>query len=587
MIDYHGHMAVLNACVDTIRNTVFTDADQQKLQARTLAALDDSPDTAILGAFIDHMMAHAVSDGSELALLQQAADLWREGRAICDDVGTARTLLEGALTNPGSPASLGDYKAAIDLVGTFEHRVTTTCASVMALVPQVSPPRYLAAHPRQEDQPTPRWNWGDLFLARRTDAFARNVAAAASDSEERALAFGILTSYAGNAAGSAYIARSVGGPRRAHPYRDRLARYATGAWLRKQKLSSVALDVLADRLRWGSPFLPPRLSPKLEALITKVLEATYEPRLVPPVPDLQIGYGRLLRHLRLLSVFEVPPVPPPLVAALNVRKQANPDAFPPIISDTTHPTSGGPPPPPTGNLTIGSNDSEETKKKTCLAILGIVLLAIGVALLCIFTLGAVCGGSSSPPPNPRDPQEPGRTAAALTAFAATPEAVHVADVLQQVHQFLWQAFSVAEEYLMVGGYIYPDDDRLGMKPHGQFLTMRAPAPHPHRAPAKPNVDYEPFPTTPIENPASPGPVSFPTGSTPAAYVVGTPAAAHLNARDFAMSLWNQLARQEKDSANLDMDADRDTFHECWDIVNGSIRDNPVPVTILNYAQTGA
>jgi hypothetical protein len=48
------------------------------------------------------MMAHAVSDGSELALLQQAADLWREGRAIYDDVGTAdREMRSDATADDG------------------------------------------------------------------------------------------------------------------------------------------------------------------------------------------------------------------------------------------------------------------------------------------------------------------------------------------------------------------------------------------------------------------------------------------------------------------------------------------------------
>ncbi|MYM84850.1 hypothetical protein GTP44_23250 [Duganella sp. FT50W] len=571
MIDYFGHMAVLDALHAQLKMTSYSNPDEQKAQARTLDALAQDGDLACLGALTDHLLAHATSDTTELDMLETAADLWRQGREVYGDVSTARAALESALTNPGASDAVTKFNQVNVLLAGLEHRATQIITAAMALPAQMSPPRYLSRHPRQEDRKTPDWNWGDLFIARRTDAFARCIAAAGKDSGQRAFAFGALAGYAGNVAGSAWQSRTVGGPRRAHPYRDRLAKYAGGAWLREDRAGLPPLKQLAQQLRWGAPGLPPQLPLDIAELLSNSLSGTYDPGVTPPLPDLQAGYGKLLRHLELLGAFDLPDVPAPLSLVLETRKAAHPDAFPPL--DTGVKPSGAAPP---GGGASSAADSEETKSKTCWQGLLIALIAIGIVLLCIFTLGAVCG-KSDPPKDPSFPEsQPGTSGQALTAFAATDEAVHICDVLEQLQSYMWQSFSDAADYLAVFGIIYPSALQLAQPVHAQFTIMPPASSFPHRAPAQPDAGYAVPPATLIEQSAG-GPPPHPAKSTPEAYVSG--------AARLALNLWGQIARGDVDSANLDMDADRDEGDRCWDLAAGSINDDPVPEVALAYPQT--
>jgi hypothetical protein len=205
-----------------------------------------------------------------------------------------------------------------------------------------------------------------------------------------------------------------------------------------------------------------------------------------------------------------------------------------------------------------------------------VLLVIGIVFVCIITGGAACG-AGSPPKDPSHPDpQPGTNSQALTAFASTDQAVHICDVLGSCSSICGRAFPMRPTICRVRHHLQPNALQPLQPAHAQFTASPPPAAYPHRASAQPNVGYESMPATPVEHAAG-GLPAHPPLSTPDRYVTAAARLAH--------QLWQQLARGDADSPNLDMDADRDAGRQCWDIATGSIKDDPVPEVALAYAQT--
>ena len=175
---------------DDLAGTSFGDPDSEAARDKTLTDLANCEGYALLGGFVDHLLAHASSDGTELVLLEKAADVWADGVALYGVLGSVRTELEAAIEAPGDPTAAGRFNAAAMEAQRLAQRLHGLQAQIVLLREEIDPLLHLPAHPRQVDKPANSWDSGNFLLARRTDAFVRALAARSSDSAYPGFAFG-------------------------------------------------------------------------------------------------------------------------------------------------------------------------------------------------------------------------------------------------------------------------------------------------------------------------------------------------------------------------------------------------------------
>lgn len=413
-----------------------------------------------------------------------------------------------------------------------------------------------------------------------------------------AFATGAVASYGANVAGSAYLGRVVGGPRRTHRHRDRIARNAVGSWLAGRHAAATTPTTMADLITFGPPGSP-TLPVELETLVHQALTDTFDLGRTQPLPDLQLGYRRLVTHLRLLDGFVRPPVPIPPALVWMAKLYSDPQNPPPSLrpqnTDLTGQDGGGVAvevgPPSPGSPTSGASDS--SKAAAGCFILALILILIDLIQAFVQCIGQWANGNTSTfwenmllskpwekdPPYPRDatqPTNPNVTAARLTAIAAGPQAAQLVKLLSDVHSDAWEAMDRAYGYLAVTGLIYPGH-LTTTPPYAELTSSPADRPWPRREERDPSNTYHMYPASPAENPvATPSP--FPPGARPD---VSLTADGQLNASNIALALWRQVAAGDQDSHNRDLDGDRDALHECW-AAAGSISDDPVDILVLGY-----
>jgi hypothetical protein len=589
MIDYFCHAAVLDEARAGLVAFNVLDPKIAEATARLWGDVDGNPDAALLGAFVDHLIAHASANGRELALLETAASQWTQGLALYNQVASSRKLIEEALANPSATTSITSFNAGASGLNSMRLSAAQLVAGAQTLKDEVDKFEHLPPHPRQKDTPPASWDWGNLFLARRGDAFVRALFRA-KDSRSRAFAFGALTSYAGNVVGSSYLSQTVGGPRRLHRYRDRLARNAAGRWV-SANIPGRTLPQLAKHVAFTGPLgiaqLPNDIATTLQAAFSDAF-----PGITPP--DVDLGLGRLARHLELLSVFVLPapPTPPdPALGGLMSTLETS-DLGGGIHTTTDPPGTGAPSDPAPGSSTTDPTGAD-SQPKTGGGCLEWIIAAIVVALVflidCIVQL--IDHGDCDPGNTWKDivdgladdeGSDPAvSTTTQLLTIASTPSGAHLVQQLYETQLGLNQAFSRALAFLAISGLIYPDALQMSLPLYKQFTKTPTLTAWPKRLEANPRDRYHAPPISAIENPGMS--VPYPVGATPAAFISGTAFGAHATAAGIALSLWHQIAGGTHDSQNLDMDGDRAPLHPAWAVVAGtSITDDPLSVQTLNY-----
>jgi hypothetical protein len=598
MIDYFAHIAVF----ERVRTGLVGVTEPDLLDARDNLLADAAayPEAALLGTFVDHLLMHSASTGAEIEILGRAADLWMRGFSLYDSAGSVRMAIEGAFANPTAPGAAASFNNAMATFIGLRAKLADIQAGMDAIGSDATKWKHLPnPHPRQRDLPISQWDWGDRFLACRTDAFVRAAFKHAKNRRASAFALGALASYAGNVGGSAYLGHVVGGPRRTHPRRDRIARNTVGAWMRANRTLPDLQTLEADIHRNGSAGSG-ALRPDLESFLQETLKEAF-PNM--PSANLSVGLARLEKHLALLAVFVLPPMPvPPSPTLLATMSSLSSDGS----IDFTDPPQQDPgnapygPPPPTGpdpSPTIPSQAKDESSANGCLIGLAIVtalyFLIDGIVALAqkkkYDPFGDLAGANTG---SPSEDGSVAKTSQMLVDLSSSSGGTLMIAEALSFQMNVWQGMAQALDFLARKGLVYPYELTIGGLPYSQFTALQTLSSWPLRSEVAINEDYLRFPLRPIEEPsatASP----FPVGATPFVFVdeplVPTFPALFQSAPGEALRIWREITLHTKlspgEQLNYDLDADRGYHAPCWRVAEKtSIHDDPVTADVLPYTK---
>ena len=598
MIEYRWLHATHRSFVDTLEQAVFLEPGITALQQDATAAVRGEPAAALLGTFVHEVIAHATDDGWELDLLERASSTWRRGRNLADRLAAIRAALEASLEDPSSPGAAQAFNQATVHLQELANDAIAVRGDVDAIRADALTMQHLPPHPRQGDRDIRQWGWGDRVAARRTDAFVRSLHRHADPSNTKTVALAVAATgaYGAHAAGSAYLSHVVGGPRRAHRYRDRLGSHSIGSWVSAHAPAGETLSDLASTLE--GVLVGGGLDADLDALVTAALHEAYD--VGNAAPPLATGVARVIRHLRLLDGFDMPSVPAPPGAVWMQLAWGDPGNPPPHLTPQDLDlvgTDDGPVvqvgPPETGSQQPGKSDSSGAA-----GVCGVIALILVVADLvqafvrCVvqWAEGDTCTFWDNmflkklfeqDPPDPTDQREVEdlqTTAQELTVIASAPQVTQLIMLLSDLHTQVYETMARARTFLAITGLIAPETTE-SLPVYEQFLRIAVEPSGAHLEEPDARSTYHRYPSSPIEEPsATPSP--YPWDATPAAVQDSN---SEFNANSIALTLWAQVAHGIDGHTNLDLDADRGFGHAAWEAV-GSVHDAPVAVRILDYTE---
>ncbi|MBQ0827143.1 hypothetical protein [Streptomyces tagetis] len=606
MLDLISHFAVLDTLRVNLRDRVDSGAVTDTRVEDALTAVEDHYPYAAFGSVVDHLLAHDGTSDAEIGLLRAAATVYADAHSFVTDFRDVRQRFEALAQQPGVSAdTYNDLRLSLaGLVDRWEPLVSSLQEYAWNRLQR--PLDHLVRHPRADDRPVDAWPWRDVVLSRRTGAFAASLmrgARKAGTPEATAFGVGALAGYAGNAIGSPYLVRGTGGPRRSHPYRDRMAAYAVGAWFRNG-LPGVPVGFPTVRyVPVFGPYTSPRLPDWLSTLLTQSLDDVYG-GIGLPLPDLQGAYERLVEHWRLVNGF--PPLPPaaPVADPLDLR----------IATTLTPQDIYRPPPPPGTGGTPGPGpgggggsifdpgpgappwympaheNAWDYVKEACLDILTLPVFLIRVG----FWIGHEAS-DSEPTPQPTSPAPPVTgvrqrlevplSQAQVDAVTGGKDVLIAVDLLSQMDQCLHRMTADCLRVMKVTGLLYPEPEELADPLFRQFLVA---APDGDlRWPARPQSDpdrYLRWPDT-LEEPLRDA-SSCVNGAKPVAVLLDGYGGGPTVNREGVDLLVAELLEDSSSPVrvtNLDLDADRGLGEECWTPRAGtSVTDDPVVPERLGY-----
>ncbi|MGP4009868.1 hypothetical protein [Streptomyces sp. 4N124] len=591
MIDYCAHVLSIAATVETL-DSVAPSSEHGETWSETKQALQEESGYALLGALFDHLLERTTEGESEHEILEEAASIYALAIEAMAKMDTFRAEFEAMAKSPAS-ATPQQFTNLLVRMKSLKSFMEGQVDRVKALKSKATPPySHVPGHRATFDQTVSDWAWRDVVLGRRTDALVRELAAAEDGtSATRAFSFGALTSYSSNCIGSSYLATAVGGPRRSHPLRDRIARYAVGGWLRvKTKDAAIwpTFSTLRESLAaLGGPNrqLPDAITNQISTALSKAFPSGSGAPAAPP--DLQAGYERLLRHLELLDSFPEAPTPPDIDGDLLVRTldgSLNDGVLGPGASgDPLHDPDTGPPvndpnlgPPTPGGVPAVQG---QVSDNGCFG-LGLLILCLGIVAV-VITIFILTSDDEDEQGNPTVTME------ALTAFLESDDACRVVANTYNARVYLHEIASICLQSFKRIGLLYPEEADLGNWRFAQFTELPAEPglAHPHRPSSDESAEYLLWPTSPIEEPTT-NPSHYPPSSTPDVFLSGIPNAASPTVGEFGAEVWlrHQDGAVPQDSdINLNADADRGYAAACWRVAPGqSINHDPIPVETLGY-----
>lgn len=579
MLDYHAQVAALERLRSRLDAEAAAAAPDPKLVALRDTVQTEWP-SALLGALLDHMIEHAQTTEAELAVLKRASDTWVQVGRYLAAVAEVRVGLQALVLDPGQPGALDRFNVlATRLQDELKPKYDELMGRLKDIYGQLFAMKYIPPHGQAEDAPVASWPGRDLLQARRTGALSAGlIDAALADGSDAAMAFayGALSRYAANVAGTPYVNNVVRGPRRSHPHRNRTARYTVGAWLRDHLPGgTMPLATLASAVRFGSP-LAPTLPPAIKAVALSAWSAAYGAVGLATPPDLDKGYANLLEHLRLLTSFAPLPVPLPIDATLKAKIVAQQ-----IQSNPSGPPGGVGSAPPASDANSNSNPFDDIPWWAW------VLFGVCIALVAACYLTGLCAPAKKDPyPGPFQGPDEQTNAGQLKQYLTSDEALASVKTMFDLHCQLYSAAVQSLYVLKLLGLVYPDEIDLGDPNFAQFTRAipEGEIPLPRRPIAQPDR----FLAIPLSDPELPSAIvsHFGTNATPDAFLSGPVQAGGSTLETYGFELWATEAtggESEIRSINRDLDGDRGELHACWQVTPGqSIADNPVPVDLLGY-----